>query len=795
MRAEAVGECVAADGQARITAGDVGQAQVPAKGIGRNREGEILPSAGGLAGDAAGAAVKDDRRQTQRVDADGIGGIGITPRVRMSLNTKRVIGDRGRSEVDERVMRPGITMPICEGNCICGCRQVTVGAQSHAGIRHAIIQMHFQTQRAGRNGEAVILEVSALRRIVGGEVGDPGRVHSAELVGGDRAVAVKRVAGAVRARVAVIRIRVHALTYHGYVVSAVGDGGFVGRGARQLGEDLVAVPLQLAATRDLRWRGATGNDVGQIILLDNHCGFAVGGDQFQFPTGLARRHLHLVIDGLARRDIGAADGADERQVINGNGLVSANAPTEQGITHQPRRGGRGRIHTGIVASGFKRIVSAHRENGAVAVGSIRIIIPTCPVVTSRPLVAARPGGEGPGIVPAIVLIDTGVESIRGQIAADDQLRSANGVRQPDVPAEGVAGNIELVEAPDIVGMTGDVDDPAIEGDRAGCQGAHQNSISGIGVAARVSVRLHREGIGAGLRCGDVDDRVALPLIALAQVTTIAGNALHQQPVGAQIHARIGRAIVQSHFHREHAGCDRELVFLHFAAKQGVRQRDVRPGGNQVAHLIGGRDAVAGEHIAGSVRANVAIVVVRIHALADHREVVGASGNVGLHGGVRQQQIEFVAELLQFAPAADHCGSAASADNIGQVIFLNQQQGFTVGDGQPEFPTRRVARNLHAIVGRFARNQRTIGHHATCEGKVGDGYGHAIGCDAAAGQSIAHRRESAAVDHAYIVGARLEGIAHAHRKQLAVVNRSAGTVVVITRPVIAGAPAITARPGG
>ena len=67
MDAQIERQAVATDGQVGIAAGDVGQAQVPAEGIGRDVEDEILELAGRLVGDGlnGAAAIETHRRGGQ----------------------------------------------------------------------------------------------------------------------------------------------------------------------------------------------------------------------------------------------------------------------------------------------------------------------------------------------------------------------------------------------------------------------------------------------------------------------------------------------------------------------------------------------------------------------------------------------------------------------------------------------------------------------------------------------------------------------------------------------------------
>ena len=343
-------------------------------------------------------------------------------------------------------------MTIAEADPIDRTGQIIVGAQGHAGIGHAVVEMDFQAQGSRRHGEVIEFEVTPFNHVVGGEVRHAGRVNRSKLVRSHRAKAVKGVAGTVRSFIAIGRVRVHAFADHGDIVGAIGDGGFHGIAARQLGKDVVAILLLFAPAANLRCRGASAGHVGQVILLNEHHGFAVRRHEPKFPTGLPRRHLHLVIDRLARRDVGAADGADEGHVEDWNALIGADAATNQGITRAANTGRRGRIDACIVTTGFQRIAPAHRENGAVTVRAIRVVVIARPVVSRRPLIAAGPGGESPGIIPIISLVVSGIESFRREVAADDQLRRANSVGEAEIPAKGVAWHIVLEIAPDVVGL-------------------------------------------------------------------------------------------------------------------------------------------------------------------------------------------------------------------------------------------------------------------------------------------------------------------------------------------------------
>ena len=80
------------------------------------------------------------------------------------------------------------------------------------------------------------------------------------------------------------------------------------------------------------------------------------GTRRSFQEAWPGGHLDLVIDGFARRDVGAADGADEGHVKNGDGLVGADAAADQGVVHVAN-GVRGRGEdAGVVMAGFERIV-------------------------------------------------------------------------------------------------------------------------------------------------------------------------------------------------------------------------------------------------------------------------------------------------------------------------------------------------------------------------------------------------------------------------------------------------------
>ena len=434
---EAVGKHAPADGEPRLAPGDVGEAEVPAEGVFGNVDDKEPPRVEGLAGDNGRPAVKVDRGQAQSVNAQGVSGVGVAAGDAAGLDGQGVIGGCGTGDVDKLVVVPGVGVAVVEAVGVWGARQVGVGAQGHVGVGGLVFQMHFQAQGAHGNGELVKLDFAAFEEVVGVDVAQAGGVDGAQLVGGRGSVAVEDVSGAVGADPVAAVIRVHSLARDGQVIGAVGDGVFHRRGAGHEEVLFVALLLNIAAAVEANGRAARRADVGQIGSIDQEHGLAVGGDEPEFPRGLAGRNDHAVVGGFARRKAAGADRPVEGKIHDGDGEIGPDAAAQQGVGHGIGVGARPK-DARVVDARFQGVAHAHLEDAAVGVLAEGVVVPAGPIIGGPPLVAAGPAGGGLRIIPAPAGVGAGGKVPGRQVAADDQPGIAAGdVGEADVPAQRV----------------------------------------------------------------------------------------------------------------------------------------------------------------------------------------------------------------------------------------------------------------------------------------------------------------------------------------------------------------------